>query len=135
MTEYDVVVKIEEFRSLMDGYQGPSFATIAAMGENGAIIHYKPDAKKALPLHNKSTFLLDSGGHYLSGTTDVTRTVFLSPMVPSDVHFEYIKECYTSVLQGHIALASLTFPEGTKGVMLDSFARASLVIGFHGAQK
>lgn len=74
-TEYDVAVKIEEFRGRMDGHVGPSFSTIAGYGPNGAIIHYKPEKDTALALGVDSMFLLDSGAQYRDGTTDVTRYV------------------------------------------------------------
>lgn len=75
VTEYDVTVKIEEFRARMQMHRGPSFATIAGYGANGAIIHYKPSATESAVIGTESLFLLDSGGQYLDGTTDVTRRV------------------------------------------------------------
>ena len=119
-SEYDVAVEIEKFRSKMAGHQGPSFASVSGYGPNGAIIHYKPEKEK-LCLDTDSLFLLDSGGQYLDGTTDVTRTLHFG--VPS----AYMKQCYTLVLKGHIALARMVFPEGTIGSRLDALARMPLV--------
>lgn len=120
ISEYDVCEKIEEFRGKGKGHLYPSFDTIAGYGPNGAIIHYKPDKESAAMLGIDSTFLLDSGGQYLDGTTDVTRTVHFGE--PS----QRMKECFTLVLKGHIGLASVVFPEGTVGSRLDSLARMGL---------
>lgn len=106
ITEYDVAVKIEEFRGRAKMHVGPSFDTIAGYTKNGAIIHYKPEKATASTL-GKGMFLLDSGAQYLDGTTDVTRTLHFGE--PS----EREKMCYTLVLKGHIALATAVFPEGT----------------------
>lgn len=121
MTEYDVATEIERFRGKMSGHVSPSFATVAGYGSNGAVIHYKPEKETALPLDTDSLFLLDSGGQYLDGTTDVTRTLHFGAS-PS----AYMKKCYTLVLKGHIALARLVFPEGTVGSRLDALARLPL---------
>eukprot|EP00605_Chrysophyceae_sp_TOSAG23-4_P002814 GSChrysophyteH1.ASY1.ANO1.3099.1 assembled CDS len=120
LTEYDVALKLEEFRHKMDGHQYPSFDTIAGYASNGAVIHYKPEKETALKLGVDSLFLLDSGGQYLDGTTDVTRTMHYG--TPT----ERMMECYTMVLKGHIALAQLVFPEGTVGSRFDSVARIPL---------
>lgn len=121
ITEYEVTQKIEEFRGKMEGHVGPSFSTIAGYGENGAIIHYKPSEEGSAELGTESLFLLDSGGQYWDGTTDVTRTVCFNKD-PST----WMKVCYTLVLQGHIQLATSVFPEGTMGSRLDAFARSHL---------
>lgn len=95
ITEYDVAVKIEEFRKRAGKHVGPSFDTIAGFASNGAIIHYKPEKATAAVLKtgDGSMFLLDSGAQYLDGTTDVTRTLHFG--TPSARE----KECYTMVLQ------------------------------------
>jgi Xaa-Pro aminopeptidase len=101
-------------------FVSPSFDTISAMGPNGAIVHYKPEPATCSVLHTTSLYLCDSGGQYLDGTTDCTRTMHFGR--PSC----YQRECFTRVLMGHIALATATFPVGTRGSALDSLARRSL---------
>uniref|UniRef100_A0A8C5R3B9 X-prolyl aminopeptidase 1 n=1 Tax=Leptobrachium leishanense TaxID=445787 RepID=A0A8C5R3B9_9ANUR len=120
ITEISAADKAEEFRSQQEDFVELSFATISSTGPNGAIIHYKPvpDTNRTLSLNE--VFLLDSGAQYKDGTTDVTRTMhFASP-----THYE--KECFTYVLKGHIAVSAAVFPNGTKGHLLDSFARLAL---------
>jgi Xaa-Pro aminopeptidase len=97
-----------------------SFPTIAGAGPNGAIVHYRVTRKSNRRLSAGELFLIDSGGQYEDGTTDVTRTVAVGP--PS----EEMRERFTRVLKGHVAIARAVFPEGTTGAQLDSFARASL---------
>ena len=104
----------------MDRNAGLSFCTIAGYGSNGAIIHYRPDKDTSAVIGQQSTFLLDSGGQYLDGTTDTTRTLHFG--IPD----AETKKCYTLVLKGHIALARAVFPEGTLGSRLDSLARLPL---------
>lgn len=118
--ELDVVAKLEECRKLANSYREPSFATIAGSGPNGAIVHYKADAASNRRLKKGDLFLLDSGGQYPDGTTDVTRTVTIGE--PTTV----MKEHYTRVLKGHIALACAKFPAGTSGQQLDALARQYL---------
>lgn len=120
ISEYDVTEKIEEFRQKMQYHMGPSFTTIAGYGPNGAIIHYQPAKETAAMLGLDSLFLLDSGAQYLDGTTDVTRTIHFGEVS------QRMKDCYTLVLKGHIALARVVFPEGTLGSRLDAMARAPL---------
>ena len=74
LTEFTGARKVEEFRTHNDLFINPSFDTISSIGANGAIIHYKPDEDTALPLNNNEIYLLDSGGQYYDGTTDITRT-------------------------------------------------------------
>eukprot|EP00597_Dinobryon_sp_UTEXLB2267_P019396 CAMPEP_0201114138 /NCGR_PEP_ID=MMETSP0812-20130820/78225_1 /ASSEMBLY_ACC=CAM_ASM_000668 /TAXON_ID=98059 /ORGANISM="Dinobryon sp., Strain UTEXLB2267" /LENGTH=584 /DNA_ID=CAMNT_0047377737 /DNA_START=252 /DNA_END=2007 /DNA_ORIENTATION=- len=120
ITEHDVSEKIEEFRSQMAHHVGPSFNTIAGYGPNGAIIHYHAEKDKASVLGRESLFLLDSGAQYLDGTTDITRTIHFGSVS------QRMKDCYTLVLKGHIALAQAVFPTGTPGSRLDCLARAAL---------
>lgn len=120
LSECDVVDKLEEFRGRMDKHVGPSFSTISGYGANGAIIHYKPEKDTCATLGTDSLFLLDSGAQYLDGTTDVTRTLCFG--TPN----QHMKDCFTLVLKGHIALAKAIFPEGTLGTRLDCLARTPL---------
>jgi len=120
ITELDVVDRLEAFRAEGENYRGPSFPTIAGCGGNGAIVHYRPELKTNKLLQEGALLLLDSGGQYLEGTTDITRTIAIG--TPNDEHREY----FTRVLKGHIALASIHFPKGTSGVQLDVLARQPL---------
>jgi Xaa-Pro aminopeptidase len=120
LTEHTISIKLEEFRSAQMGYMGPSFPTIAGYGPNGAIIHYNASAETANDISSDSLFLLDSGGQYVDGTTDITRTVHFGTATP------YQKRCFTLVLKGHIALATAIFPDGTMGSKLDILARLPL---------
>ena len=74
LDEFSGARKVEEFRTHNELYQGPSFDTISSIGPNGSVIHYKPQKETALKLNNNEIYLLDSGGQYLDGTTDITRT-------------------------------------------------------------
>lgn len=120
LTECNAADKLEEFRGAMAGHRGPSFATIAGYGAHGAIIHYKPEPATAKTIGTDNVFLLDSGGQYLDGTTDVTRTVHFG--TPT----EHQKTCYTGVLKGHIGLARIVIPEGVLGSRIDAIARLAL---------
>ncbi|MFI5021191.1 MAG: M24B family metallopeptidase, partial [Alphaproteobacteria bacterium] len=103
----------EHFRDL-------SFSTIAGSGPNGAIVHYRVSAASDRRLAPGELFLVDSGAQYLDGTTDVTRTLAIGAPNPE------MRERFTRVLKGHIALASARFPAGTSGSQLDVLARAAL---------
>ncbi|KAF5463412.1 hypothetical protein F2P56_019329 [Juglans regia] len=120
LTEVEVSDKLLEFRSKQAGFIDTSFDTISATGANGAIIHYKPETESCAVVDSKKLFLLDSGAQYVDGTTDITRTVHFG--VPNARQ----KECFTRVLQGHIALDQAVFPECTPGFVLDAFARSFL---------
>ena len=115
--ELDVDAKLTEFRSEDHLFRGLSFATIAAYGENAAIVHYEPNEKENALLEAKGFLLLDCGGQYDCGTTDVTRTIALGELSQEQ------KEDYTRVLRGHISLAQAVFPKGTCGTQLDVLAR------------
>ena len=119
-TELDIVEKLHAFRAKGDNYFSESFATIAASGPNGAVVHYHPDSHSNRRLDDNSLLLLDSGAQYEDGTTDVTRTVALG--VPS----REMAENFTLVLKAHIALSSAVFPTHTPGGALDVLARAPL---------
>lgn len=121
VSETDAADKLEEFRASQEGFLTTSFETIAGSGSNGAIIHYSPVPGKCGSVSNKEVFLLDSGGQYYDGTTDVTRTMHLGGTPNA-----HEKECFTRVLQGHIAIDTAIFPEDTTGLMLDTLARKSL---------
>lgn len=120
--ELQAVVQIAQRRQEYGGalYQGESFDTIAGSGPNGAIVHYRVTESSNREIQDNELFLLDSGGQYLDGTTDVTRTLIRGE--PSE---EMIAR-YTEVLKGHIALACAVFPKGTCGSQLDALARQYL---------
>lgn len=121
--EYDEIsaaTKLEMFRHENDGLKDLSFETISGAGANGALCHYRVSVSTVLPLKPNSLYLVDSGGQYQDGTTDITRTVPIGE--PTDE----MRDRFTRVLQGHIALATIRFPEGTTGPALDGFARAPL---------
>ncbi|XP_067252480.1 xaa-Pro aminopeptidase 1 isoform X2 [Chanodichthys erythropterus] len=120
VTEISAADKAEELRSQQKDFVGLSFPSISSVGPNGAIIHYRPLPETNRTLSLNEIYLIDSGAQYKDGTTDVTRTVHFG--TPSD----YEKECFTYVLKGHIAVSAAIFPNGTKGHLLDSFARAAL---------
>lgn len=120
LNEYECSLKLHEFRSEIDGFRGESFETISAYGQNAALPHYVTPDNGSAELYSKGLYLNDSGGQYLFGTTDITRTVPLGPCTPLE------REDYTLVLKGHIALAKIIFPKGTAGCQLDVLAREPL---------
>lgn len=121
VTELSASAKLETYRAAQDGFLFPSFETISGVGPNGAVIHYSATkAGSTTPVTTAQIYLLDSGGQYVDGTTDVTRTSHFG--APS----RHERACFTRVLQGHIALASAVFPAGTTGLMLDGYARRPL---------
>jgi Xaa-Pro aminopeptidase len=97
-----------------------SFDSISGAGPNGAIVHYKSSEKTNRKLETGTLYLIDSGGQYVDGTTDITRTV------PIGEPTEEMRDRFTRVLKGHIAVATAVFPKGTRGTQLDSFARRPL---------
>ena len=120
MDEISVSDKLEEFRRMQPNFKGISFETIAGYKEHGAIIHYfaTPDTNiKVLP---KSFLLVDSGGQYFEGTTDITRTISMGELSEKE------KLCYTLVLKGHLALSNAVFKSETAGIQLDILARMPL---------
>jgi len=125
ISERSIAEKIHQFRSKHEAYKGPSFPTISGFGENGAIVHYRATSENNKEINEDGLLLLDSGGQYydgssIAGTTDITRTVAIGP--PS----QEMRERFTLVLKGHIALAMAHFPEGTTGVQIDTLARQAL---------
>ena len=122
LTELSASAKLREYREATGMLKDLSFDTISAAGPNGASPHYKVDEKSNRQIEPSSVYLCDSGGQYLDGTTDVTRTIWVGPGEPT----AEMKDRFTRVLKGHIALALAVFPEGTRGAQLDTLARASL---------
>ena len=122
VNEVTVEEKLLEFRSQQDLFVGESFGTIAGYGRNGAVIHYHAVPETCLKVKPEGLLLIDSGGQYKDGTTDITRTVWIGPGEPDAL----LKDRFTRVLKGHIALALAVFPKGTLGSQLDSFARQHL---------
>lgn len=120
ISEYDVGVKLKEFRSKQEGFKGESFPPIVGYREHGAIVHLSVGPEDALPVEADGILLFDSGGQYFEGTTDITRTVALGPVTAQQ------KEDYTLVLKGMIGLSNAVFPYGTKGCNLDVLARQAL---------
>jgi Xaa-Pro aminopeptidase len=120
LTELNIDKKLLEFRAEQENFVGPSFGTIAGYREHGAIVHYSATEESASTLQPEGIFLLDSGGQYLDGTTDITRTVTLGKPTEEE------KTDFTLVLKGHIALSSAVFPVGTRGSQLDILARKAM---------
>ncbi|RMF14747.1 MAG: aminopeptidase P family protein [Alphaproteobacteria bacterium] len=118
--ELTAAARIEEFRRRQDRFVDLSFDTIAGAGPNGAIVHYRVSEKTNRRLEPGQLFLIDSGGQYLDGTTDITRTV------PVGRVGEEERERFTLVLQGHIDLSMTRFAKGTSGINLDAVARRPL---------
>jgi Xaa-Pro aminopeptidase len=120
VTEIEACEKLESFRADTGQLRDLSFDSISGAGANGAIVHYRVTTRTNRNLEKNSLFLIDSGGQYLDGTTDVTRTVAIGE--PS----AEMRDRFTRVLKGHIALARVRFPAGTTGHQLDALARLSL---------
>ncbi len=112
--------KLEALRRESPEIRDLSFDTISGAGPNGAIVHYKSSEKTNRKLEKGTLYLVDSGGQYVDGTTDITRTV------PIGEPTAEMRDRFTRVLQGHIAIATAVFPKGTRGSQLDSFARRPL---------
>jgi Xaa-Pro aminopeptidase len=120
LTEIAAADRLEAMRRDNALFRGLSFPTISAAGANGAICHYRVTDESNRRIEPGSLYLVDSGGQYLDGTTDVTRTVAVGTPSPE------MRERFTLVLKGHIALATARFPEGTTGSQLDTLARMAL---------
>jgi len=120
VTEISAAEKLEAFRREQEDYQGPSFAPIFAYGAHGAIVHYSADEESNAVLAGKGLLLLDTGGHYLDGSTDVTRTVAVGEVTQQQ------KSHYTAVLKGNLNLSAAKFRYGCSGVNLDYLARQPL---------
>jgi Xaa-Pro aminopeptidase len=122
VTELSAAEKLHGFRAATGLLRDLSFDTISGAGPNGAVVHYRVSEESSRTLEPGSIYLCDSGGQYLDGTTDVTRTVWIGPGDPS----AEMKDRFTRVLKGHIAIARAIFPEGTSGSQLDTLARQHL---------
>ncbi len=120
LTEVDLMDKLRDFRAEQENFVEESFGTIAGYGANGAIVHYGATKEDCAVVEPHGILLLDSGGQYLDGTTDITRTICL------DEPTAQMKRDFTLVLKGHIALACARFPRGTRGNQLDILARQFL---------
>ncbi|GAB0090645.1 hypothetical protein DMENIID0001_053890 [Sergentomyia squamirostris] len=120
ITEMSGASKLQEFRSDQDNFKGLSFGSISGFGPNAAVVHYKPTEETNLEITTEGIYLIDSGGQYDDGTTDVTRTIHLGE--PTD--FE--RRAYTLVLKGHLAIDRAIFPPNTYGSHFDALARQFL---------
>ena len=112
--------RLESLRRESPELRDLSFDSISGAGPNGAIVHYRSSEKTNRKLENGTLYLIDSGGQYVDGTTDITRTVAIGGPTPE------MRDRFTRVLKGHIAIATAIFPKGTRGSQLDSFARRPL---------
>ena len=120
ITEISAAKKLEEFRAEQENYLGPSFDPIFGYGPHGAIIHYSATAESDCSIEPRGFLLSDTGGHYLEGSTDVTRTFAVGPLT------EEMKHHYTLVLRGNLYLAAARFRAGCSGLSLDILARKPL---------
>lgn len=120
ITDYEVGLKLAEFRSKQEGFQGESFPPIVGYKDRGAIVHLHVEKEDAQPIEADGALLFDSGGQYLDGTTDITRTIALGKVS------DQFKKDFTLVLKGMIGLTLAKFPYGTKGCHLDILARKAL---------
>jgi len=120
ITEVSGAAYLDNLRGQLKTNRGLSFPSISSSGPNGAVIHYRPAPETDRPITTGDVYLIDSGGHYMCGTTDVTRTVHFG--TPSDE----IKRNFTLVLKGHINLNNTIFPSGLNGSRLDAITRQAL---------
>jgi Xaa-Pro aminopeptidase len=119
-TELSLSKKLEEFRAEQPLFKGISFESIMGYAHHGAIVHYDPTPETDIPVRPEGLLLIDSGGQYLDGTTDITRTIPLGPLTWE------MRRDYTLVLKGWIRLGSAVFPKGTCGTQLDVLARDAM---------
>ena len=117
-TEMQAADALEGFRKEQEGYMYPSFETIAGYGPHGAIVHYSATPETDIPVKPEGLLLVDSGGQYMGGTTDITRTIALGPLTKEE------KQAFTIVLESMLALLTFRFPKGCAGFNLDAIARA-----------
>ena len=121
VTEISASDKLASFRAAGENFMGLSFDTISGYGEHGAIIHYSATKESSIEVKPEGLYLIDSGGQYLTGTTDITRTIAVGKLTKK------MKKDFTNVLKGHIAIAAARFPQGfTAGTHLDALARIAL---------
>jgi len=120
VSEYEAGEKLAYFRSLNKDYISESFGAIVGYKENGAIVHYSASKDNSSQIKPEGMLLIDSGGQYFTGTTDITRTTYFGNPTEEE------KRVFTLVLKGHISLCELIFPEGTNGYQIDIFARQYL---------
>jgi Xaa-Pro aminopeptidase len=120
MTESFLADKLVELREQQEDFIEPSFATIVAFNENSALPHYTPETGAGAEIGDRGMLLVDSGGQYMGGTTDITRTIPVGITSPGQ------KRDFTLILKGHISLALAKFPEGTRGYQLDFSARRAM---------
>lgn len=119
-TEITLAEKLLSFRKEEEGFRGESFSPIFAFSDHGPMCHYSASEASAYPIQGQGLMIMDTGGQYWGGTTDVTRTLLFGKASQEQKHD------YTLVLKGHIALADAVFPEDTRGYHIDAFARAAL---------
>ena len=121
VTELSAARRLASFRAEQPGYICDSFAPISSYGAHGAVVHYSPTEETDVELHCDSLYLIDSGGQYTDGTTDITRTIALLPE-PT----EQMRHDFTAALRGTIGIAMAQFPAGIRGCLIDAFARKYL---------
>ncbi|WP_282758451.1 aminopeptidase P family protein [Komagataeibacter saccharivorans] len=120
--ELEATIQLDRFRAASPDYREESFPAISGSGPNGAIIHYRVTPESDRKIRPNEVYLIDSGAQYPFGTTDITRTIWTGPDAPDDD----VRNAYTRVLRGHIALARARFPKGVTGHALDALARYAL---------
>lgn len=124
LNELDLVDKLYEFRRKSEHFRGLSFATIIASGANASIVHYEPTEDSFSLVKHNDVLLIDSGGQYFQGTTDITRTIYVNNGKPPS---KELKRAYTLVLKGHLNVAMLKFHKGKSSYEIDRLAREPLL--------